>query len=117
MRTDIADRWIVALCSGEYEQAQDKLRGINSAGNVGFCCLGVLCDLHSKETGTTWNNSRDTYMGSVISLPAKVVFWAGMHHAGLLSILVGTIDHLSTLNDNLYTFTQIADVIEAQKTL
>ena len=38
--------WIEALRSGEFEQAKDNLRG--ACG--GFCCLGVLCEIHPEAT-------------------------------------------------------------------
>ena len=116
MKTDIADRWVAALRSGEYQQAQEQLR-IEKAGRAfSFCCLGVLCDLHSKETGTPWVDAVDEYMGEYLRLPDKVALWAGMHNEGRLAPPVNGVDRLAALNDYLgLTFAQIADVIEAQK--
>ena len=119
MKTDIADRWIAALRSGEYEQSHDQLRGTYGSGGFSFCCLGVLCDLHSKETGTPWGTpaapGANKYMGASLGTPLEVARWAGMPRNGHLSTLVGGVNHLATLNDNRCTFAQIADVIEAQK--
>jgi hypothetical protein len=44
MNKEIADKWIEALRSGEYEQG---IASLQSGGR--FCCLGVLCDLAIKE--------------------------------------------------------------------
>lgn len=41
-----ARKWLAALTSGEYKQARGQLRD-----DIGFCCLGVACDLYIKETG------------------------------------------------------------------
>ena len=46
MNQQIKQLWVNALRSGEYKQATGRLRK-----NDGYCCLGVLCDLHSKTTG------------------------------------------------------------------
>lgn len=45
------ERWIKALRSGEYAQATNQLRVNDSYGPIGYCCLGVACDLFQKETG------------------------------------------------------------------
>ena len=49
MKPEIKQKWINALRSGEYEQGRKSLRDRNK-----YCCLGVLCDLHAKETGNKW---------------------------------------------------------------
>jgi hypothetical protein len=45
MKTEIRDRWITALESGEYTQTTGRLR---IEGDK-FCCLGVLCMLVAPE--------------------------------------------------------------------
>ncbi len=42
----IVNRWITALRGGGFTQTTNRLRD-----KVGFCCLGVACDLHASETG------------------------------------------------------------------
>ena len=49
MRIDIRNQWTAALRSGKYSQIRGRL-----LRDGGFCCLGVLCDLHSIVTGTPW---------------------------------------------------------------
>ena len=51
MKKEIADKWIAALRSGEYKQVQAYLHT-----QAGYCCLGVLCDVISKEfdLGRSW---------------------------------------------------------------
>lgn len=55
MNKEAKKKWVAALRSGEYQQTRDVLR----AGNYrSYCCLGVLCDLHAKETGNEWKGTR-----------------------------------------------------------
>lgn len=74
MKPEIKKLWLAALRSGEYEQGRRVLRREDT-----FCCLGVLCDLHSKVTGNgewkegiykTPTETEDTL------LPDTVVEWA-----------------------------------------
>ncbi len=72
MNQEIKARWVAALRSGEYRQARGMLRDGDA-----FCCLGVLCDLHAKESGGEWDNDGE-YHGADEILPADVVGWAGL---------------------------------------
>lgn len=44
----LKDKWIKALRSGKYEQAQGYLR-VEEDGVEKFCCLGVFCDIIASE--------------------------------------------------------------------
>jgi len=109
MNQDIKDKWINALRSGEYKQGTGTLKNSNDA----FCCLGVLCDLHAKETDTRWVDAEDgwpaNYLGNDGSLPYKVIEWAGLEVQDPVIC-----DHfISTYNDKKgYSFDQLADLIE-----
>lgn len=109
MNQDIKAKWVAALRSGEYQQGDDKLK--NHVDNT-YCCLGVLCDLHSKLTGLGhWDDNghyRDRLDGNDLYLTTGVRLWAELdeHHPRVDG------DGLGTLNDNGYTFAQIADLIE-----
>jgi len=79
MNKEIKAKWIEKLKSGEYKQGKDMLH--NRFENT-FCCLGVLCDMYSKEKGVPWNNlihnSPESFMyNSEHYLPEKVIEWAG----------------------------------------
>ena len=66
VNVELAHRWIDALESGEYEQAQGYLR----KGDA-MCCLGVLCDI----SGTApWEIEGETcsYLKRSGSLPAEI---------------------------------------------
>lgn len=75
MKPEIREAWIKALKSGDYEQTSGALRRDN-----GFCCLGVLCNLHAiahpelalKQVDVSW------YLGEDAGLPKAVMQWAGI---------------------------------------
>ena len=78
MKQRIKKLWIAALKGGEYKQTEGNLKD-----DVGYCCLGVLCDLHLKDTGDgEWekseNRARYLYLGSGSGLSEEVKSWAGL---------------------------------------
>lgn len=130
MNQDIKQRWVSALESGLYPQTKHVLRDDN-----GFCCLGVLCDLYLKERKKGWlaitalpadsNDEIECYTlpssGSQCEvLPTKVAEWAGFTDD--FSELDGAICPwiarngkqvtLSDLNDQDYSFEEIAQIIK-----
>jgi hypothetical protein len=125
MKADIKTKWVAALRSGKYEQTLSMLRN-----NEGFCCLGVLCDLYSKETGVGWFHSPGegyAMHGNDNTLPIEVRAWAQLadEFGGYVHVETneGGATHppylattsLTELNDRWgYDFRQIADVIEQQ---
>jgi hypothetical protein len=122
MNTQIAQKWINALRSGEYEQVTGTLKSFS-----GFCCLGVLCDIHIKETGKgDWSfyssNGEICYYIGVRDynafLPKEVCEWAGIKEEDPKILLTNeenpsekNISSLSLLNDNKSSFSEIADII------
>lgn len=124
--------WTDALRSGEYTQGQCWLRSRTiSDGENRFCCLGVLCDLHSKETGSSWleNNGEFLYLDSQALLPPEVATWAGLNDPDVLckvvmdegepgeyelDVAIGYEREFAThLNDNGCSFSYIAGLIES----
>lgn len=85
MNKRIKTKWIRALRSGKYEQGKGSLKDGSN-----FCCLGVLCDLHAKETNRgKWlgGDGLDSDNYKVIGahgpaegalLPSAVARWAGI---------------------------------------
>jgi len=75
MDRKIALKWAKALESGEYEQMTGGLRG-----SSGFCCLGVLCNLHAQAHPeiAAEQDDHEVYMGEEAGLPEHVMNWAGM---------------------------------------
>lgn len=116
--------WVEALRSGEYPQAREKL-----FDGHGYCCLGVACTLAGIEAevdGPTW-----FFDGDHLTLPTKGREWLGTRVQNpTLDIPVtlreavqgpppGVDDEafdwpadVASLNDQGFTFNQIADLIE-----
>ena len=126
MRKEIAERWVAALRSGEYEQSAGFLQT-----KEGYCCLGVLCDLHMRDTGDgewlppefavgQWRlrYRDDRGVDGEHTPPLGVQEWADMEDTPKVFFRhrLGTEmrDALANLNDGGYTFAQLADLIEEQ---
>jgi hypothetical protein len=105
MKQEIAERWVKALRSGDYEQAFSKL-----TDGVGYCCLGVLCHLYDpklfKEDGTYMERDKD--------LPRAVRAWSGVR--GEMGNFYNDEKRkgmeLAWLNDRGNSFRKIASIIE-----
>ena len=130
MNTEVKQKWIDALRSGKYEQGSEKLRSV-----TGYCCLGVLCDLYSKEQGAEWEFRGITetnlqpkdywyFEGESEFLPDSVKDWAGMECKNP-SLRVDVTDNddeddwfyndeIANLNDSGYTFNELSKLIEQQ---
>jgi hypothetical protein len=129
VKKEIADLWVQALRSGKYSQVKARLH----KPGEGFCCLGVLCELsgQGKWSGPVVFDASQYVTQNDRSeqvLPNEVASWAGVHDVTPFALIHGhpvTRDrqdsygdhgpdavHLASLNDQGYTFAQIADVIE-----
>ncbi len=120
MKPKIKQKWLEALKSEEYNQSSSRLKT-----DKGFCCLGVLCDIHRKtikKKDYKWESPKDgifSYLESEASLPKIVIEWAGLSNEwGNLKkeVKYKNVNHnsLYRLNDEGMTFKQIAKVIEKQ---
>jgi hypothetical protein len=130
MNPEVKQKWIDALRSGKYDQGSEKLRSVQ-----GYCCLGVLCDLYSKEQSKDWDfvECEETnlqpkdywyFEGESEFLPDSVREWAGMACKNP-SVRVDVTDNddeddwfyhdeIANLNDSGYTFKELSNVIEQQ---
>lgn len=54
---EVYELWLEALRSGKYKQVGGALKDRLATGKMGFCCLGVLCDLAAKDGGDKWETS------------------------------------------------------------
>ena len=112
MNPEVKAEWVAALRSGKYEQGRNKLWGAQ-----GFCCLGVLCDMHARATGAQWEKVGDNYyyQRQCNYLPDEVMAWAALDERTGPRVNTGT-ERISVaiFNDEGATFAQIADAIEAQ---
>ena len=113
MKERIKKLWLKALRSGQYKQAIGTL-----TDGKGFCCLGVLCNIHAKETGRTWKeqaNGDPKYLSADTVLPYTVRKWAGLKEENPLVDDVrnpGYKADLAEMNDEEASFKTIADAIE-----
>lgn len=105
MNKDIKKKWLAALESGEYDKGAGWLRSPDDK----YCCLGVLCDLYSKEIGVEWDFAGDAYCLENLAsiLPYSVVEWSRLESPdpevnGVL---------LSTVNDSTSTFDDVIGLI------
>lgn len=128
MNPQVKAKWIDALRSGEYQQGDEALQN-----DDGFCCLGVLCDLYSKEKGLDWKvidpedapsptHNRFYFDGESEFLPLSVQEWAELQSNNpevvecdeeFIADPEVTV-YISHLNDTGYSFNKLADIIEAQ---
>jgi len=117
MNAEIKKQWVEALRSGKYKQCQRTLRrehirdgSSECAFGVGFCCLGVLCDLHASLFGGDWKEPDDDgdcrYHDELGELPESVKTWSEFNDARQEHELI-------SLNDDAgKDFDRIADYIE-----
>jgi len=116
MRESVKIKWLGYLRGGEFKQTKSTLKD-----SEGFCCLGVLCQLHADmhpdgcDLGFHENGSGGfSYLGVPGTLPPQVQEWAGIGHTNPEVVVnrKGRDLSLAMLNDSGFTFDQIADVIE-----
>lgn len=125
MKKEIAEEWVAALRSGDYQQGQRSLR----THDAKFCCLGVLCDLARSAGIGSWSgcnyvvNTEDPHSGLARQsdcnyLPPAVVEWAGANSSTPRlaeppdDISFDPDGFLANMNDAGASFTDIANLIE-----
>lgn len=118
MNPEIKQKWLEALRSDNYAQGTGWLKRDDC-----FCCLGVLCDLYSKETGHKWEPSiiedgPDKFISEGQVLPTIVREWAGLENC---NPEVKTSDcnteqstSIAELNDSGASFEDLAEIIKEQ---
>jgi hypothetical protein len=135
-RNDMANqerirKWVEALRSGEYMQAMGRLKRVVDITDhdtaVGYCCLGVVCDLSVKDGVGHWAGTaesptvfRTESMAEEYHLPMPVADWLGLEvdtdgtsvEEGLEGSDAQALEVLINLNDGGADFTVIADKIE-----
>lgn len=109
--------WVANLLTGTYTKTTNFLRKDNC-----YCVLGVLCELHSKETGTPWSEVLDhdeqnvfRYESSASIPQSKVIEWSGFDPNNVKIKYKNMSYNIMFLNDSRgLSFSQLADLIEAQ---
>lgn len=110
------EKWVAALRSGEFKQAQEVLKVEDPDTEPRYCCLGVACSLAIREgIEEDWPDAEFADWDQ--ELPDSIRDWLGLqNNSGTLTEVIEGGEHLIWLNDNAnYTFDQIADVIEGGK--
>lgn len=130
MNPEIKAEWLTALRSGEYMQTNGALRRESLDGTVGFCCLGVLCEVLASDGRITFDkelgypdlrnygsdvdDEGNPVSGGAFSLPYLVREMVGIStDAGEYTDENGNDQTLISMNDSRgRTFSEIADIIE-----
>jgi hypothetical protein len=101
----LAKKWVKALRSGKYRQVQNVLKGPDGSKHVGFCCLGVYCDIYDKTKWKKDSDGNNRYLGSYMDMPEKL-----RQELGLTSTQVSEL--VSMNGDYDKSFKDIANHIE-----
>ncbi len=128
--TELQEKWLTALESGEYEQATDNLHS-----NGTYCCLGVathVCDpdnpaleangwdahdYHESDIEDMWQDGEIIWEDGALAPPEVVVAINLQDPQGTfrLRAIRHGFDCLTKMNDNVgLTFPQIAALIRAE---
>lgn len=114
--------WVADLRSGKFSQTRHTLKD-----DAGYCCLGVACETHARESGTRgrWAMRKDeetdgmslhyVVQGEANAgvLPAPVAIWFGVSDNPMLIMGGDQSQPCGYLNDAMeWTFGQIADAVE-----
>jgi hypothetical protein len=98
MNTELKQKWVEALRSGEYRQIRGRLNDYDN----GYCCLGVLCKVAGYEV-----------IGTNILENEKIVVENYIAIDNLIKDDSYDVSYFIQLNDNnRYTFDEIAEYVE-----
>jgi hypothetical protein len=107
MKKQMAQKWVDALRSGKYKQGHMELH--NKKDNT-FCCLGVLDDLY-PELNLSGCSDSDLLNFRKCGLKDSV----GLIQPGFrIDDEYQETITLAYLNDNSFTFDEIADIIQIE---
>jgi len=111
MKAELKAKWLTALRSGLYRKSCNTLKR-HYKTQVGYCCLGVLCDVITPEFPDAQELVEKEYYTSPGSTPKSknaMLDHPTMRYVGLDQTQQRK---LSTMNDNGASFSTIADYIE-----
>jgi hypothetical protein len=97
--------WVEALRSGNYQQVQGTLKGKKDNGSVGYCCLGVFCEINNRdmkaygfyEDGSPLHEGENEHYDYCREMIGDIV-----------------VDKGTKMNDEGKSFYEIADMIEEE---
>ena len=111
---ELTTAWVKALRSGDYKQTTGKLQGTIDGGimdtDVGYCCLGVLCDISTegKWEGFSYVNVRWDDIAE--EWDADIDFEVFEQWTGLSEEAKNALIHFN--DEDHLNFGEIADAIE-----
>lgn len=110
-QTQLRQKWLEALRSGEYQQTKHKL-----FDGVGYCCLGVLCKVAGLEPvlkdGEYYFSGNSEHLSDFLTTEIGLKSARGDFNNFILYNAKAA-SSLTSLNDAGMSFTKIADFIEA----
>lgn len=101
------EKWLAALESGNYKQGQEYLY----QPEIGYCCLGVACDLVGlkPDLGLYNSDSAARFLGVSDFAPPTVIEYLALRGSdGTLSTAFDQYESLAEANDDGKTFAEIA---------
>ncbi len=100
MKRKLAQKWVAALRSGKYNQTTGRLKD-----EIGYCCLGVLCEISEARADGPGKYIENYTEVGLKSMTGKL----DPYYEPNMDTL-----SLSKLNDEGYTFNEIADIIQIE---
>lgn len=118
MKPEIKEKWVAELRGGKRLQGKGCLRQETLNHECEYCCLGVLAEIAVDEGVARWDDNTlvgpDGRASAGYLIPA-VMDWASVDSRDpVVKNEVNRGMPLSSLNDSGKTFSEIADLIEAQ---
>lgn len=115
MKAEVKSKWVAALRSGDYEQAQAVLRSYDDK----YCCLGVLCDVTHPEgwmDETTEDSNHTKCFAFALGAGVRMRRTATLPSALLAEAELTEVEQgeLILMNDAGDSFDIIADYIEKE---
>ncbi|WP_136623946.1 hypothetical protein [Bradyrhizobium centrolobii] len=106
MDANLKARWVKALRSKRYRQASGNLREKQSNKRYSYCCLGVLC----HTMGVKWKTGVPVLNDTIMEAQGEA--YLSYDALKMVGLDDDTQRQLATMNDEGYTFRDIADHIE-----
>lgn len=111
-RKDFFELWIKALESGEYKQVKSTLVEVDNGNTIGYCCLGVACDIAENNgfnvplfAGRSYLPNR---MQRLLGTTEEALFIEPITYRGRVY------ESLAQMNDSGVKFKTIARIIREQ---
>lgn len=116
-----AKKWLAALRSGRFKQIKNNLCARKGQKSLGYCCLGVACEIFRKENPDILIRNRDLVYefddgNEDTFLPSPVRKWLGLGTEGGDPLNQDLPSCVSMNDDDGFSFREIADRLERNHT-